>query len=89
MKTAYIILVLAVLLWKGYYAWQRGVRAYRKVRLEHDSLREYLLGNGATPWQSVRPFYRYALVRAIAPLRKQWLLWAVLALLGVLVVMMS
>lgn len=82
MMTCYLLLLLAVVLWKGYYAWQRGRKCYLQDRLHHDSLREYLLGNGATDWQSNLPFYRHALQRALLPLKSQWRLWLVLLLLG-------
>ena len=47
MKVFYLLVVLSVLLWKAYYAWLRGVNAYAKDRRDHNSLFEYLLGNGA------------------------------------------
>jgi len=84
MMTAYLILLLAVIVWKGYYAVQRAVRTYRKDCAEHDSLREYLLANGATRWQSLRPFCRHALVRAVVPLKSQWRLALVMLVLGLL-----
>lgn len=80
---AYLILLLAVVLWKGYYVWQRGWNTYCSDRKEHDSLREYLLGNGATPWQSQWPFIRHALVKASKPLLSQWRLWLALLALGI------
>ena len=58
MMTAYLVLLLAVVAWKGYLACRRGMKTYHNDRLMHDSLREYLLGNGATTWQSLWPFYR-------------------------------
>ena len=85
MKTFYIIVVLAVLAWKGYYACGRGMRTYRNDRQQHDSLREYLLANGATVHQSVWPFWRHALLRASLPMLSQWRLWLILLLLGLLV----
>ena len=85
MMNAYLILLLAVVLWKGYYAWRRGWSTYCSDRKEHDSLREYLLGNGATPWQSLRPFVNHALVRAFKPLVLQWRLWSALLALGVVI----
>ncbi|MBQ8064970.1 MAG: hypothetical protein IJ200_04860 [Prevotella sp.] len=85
MKIAYLILLLAVLAWKGFYVWQRGRNTYRRDRREHDTLREYLLGNGATRWQSLWPFYRHALLRAFRPLLSQWRLWTVMAVLGLLI----
>lgn len=61
MITAYVILVIAVVIWKGYLAWKRGMRTYRRDLEEHDSLREYLLGNGASRRESLRPFVNHAL----------------------------
>jgi hypothetical protein len=86
MKTLYLLLLLAVIAWKGYYAWRRGVNAYRKDLADHGSLREYLLGNGATDWQAHWPYYRHALLRALVPLKAQWRLWLLLLALGLLVV---
>lgn len=86
MITAYLTLVMAVVLWKGYFAWKRGWRTYCRDRQEHDSLREYLLGNGATKQQSLQPFYRHAVRRAFQPLMKQWRLWLILLVLGAIVV---
>ena len=83
MMTAYLVLLLAVVAWKGYLACRHN------DRLMHDSLREYLLGNGATTWQSLWPFYRHALQRAFLPLLSMWRLWLLLLLLGVLVVWLT
>ena len=80
------ILILALLSWKGYYAWKRGVNTWRHDRKEHDSLLEYLLGNGATERQALRPFLVHALERAFRPLLKQW---QVLAALAVLIVLLA
>ena len=87
MMTLYLIILFAVVVWKGYYAAMRAVKTYRKDRLEHDSLREYLLGNGATRWQSEWPFYRHALQRAVVPLKSQWRLWLAMLVLGLLVML--
>ena len=87
MTTAYLTLLLAVLGWKGWLAWRRGLATYRRDRREHDSLREYLLGNGATEWQSLQPFRRHALSRALKPMLSQWRLWLVMALLGIVVML--
>jgi len=86
MIKSYLILVMAVVLWKGYYAWKRGQRTYQRDRQEHDSLREYLLGNGATKQQSLMPFYRHAVLRALQPMMKQWRLWLILVILGAVVI---
>lgn len=64
MKTFLVLVVVAFLSWKGYFAGCRAVRSYQKDREEHDSLREYLVANGATTFQSLWPFYRHALQRA-------------------------
>ena len=89
MMTVYLIVLLAVVAWKGYYAWQRGQKTYRKDRQDHESLREYLLGNGATEWQARWPYYCHALERALFPLKSQWRLWLVLLLLGVIVALLT
>ena len=87
MLIAYLILVVALLAWKGYYAWLRGTNTWRRDRAEHDSLREYLLANGATKWQSMRPFWRHALQRAFRPMLAQWRLWAVVLVLGIIILL--
>jgi hypothetical protein len=56
MIISYLIIVLAVVAWKGYYAGLRAMKSYKQDREQHDSLREYLLANGATPFQSMCPF---------------------------------
>jgi len=89
MTTAYVILVLAVVLWKGYFAWKRGMRTYRRDLQEHDSLREYLLGNGASKRESVRPFVNHAVARALKPLCSQWRLLLILVVMGLLVVLLK
>lgn len=87
MRIFCLTILLLLLGWKGWHAWLRGQRAYRQDRQEHDSLREYLLVNGATTWQSLKPFYRHALTRALKPLAAQWRLFAVLLALGLLVLL--
>jgi hypothetical protein len=89
MMTLYIIILVAVLAWQGYYAWLRGSKTYRQDRQQHDSLREYLLGNGATKWQSLWPFWRHTLQRAFRPMLKKWQLWLVLLVLGGIVVLIG
>ena len=64
MKIFLVLVVVAFIAWKGYFAVRRAVRSYKKDREEHDSLREYLVANGATTFQSLWPFYRHALQRA-------------------------
>ena len=85
----YLILLLAIVVWKGFWAWKRGMSVYRKDRHDHDSLREYLLGNGATAWEARRPFIRHAMVRALKPLLPQWRLFLFLLVLGVLIFLFS
>ena len=85
MKAVYLILVLALLSWKGYYAWLRGRNAYQKDMVQYQSLREYLLGNGATVAEARRPFVKRAFLRAVKPMAKQWRLWAIVAVVGVLI----
>lgn len=85
MKTAYLILLLALVGWKGYYAWLRGRNAYRKDMEQFLSLHEYLLGNGATEKEARRPFVKRALRRAFVPLLNQWRLWAIVAIIGLLI----
>lgn len=89
MTTAYLLVTLGVLLWKAYHAWLRGRRCYDSDRRAHDSLREYLLGNGATTRQSLHPFVRHAMQRAFRPLTSQWRLLVVLTVLALLVPLVS
>ena len=88
MIISYLIIVLAVVAWKGYYASLRAMKSYQLDRQQHDSLREYLLANGATPFQSMWPFYRHALQRAFIPMATQWHLWGGLLLIGFLVLLL-
>lgn len=85
---SYLIIVLAVVVWKGYYASLRAMKSYQLDREQHDSLREYLLANGATPFQSLWPFYRHALQRAFVPMAAQWRLWGGLLLLGAVMMLL-
>ena len=89
MMKLYLLLLLTIVLWKGYWAWKRGRRTYLKDRQDHDSLREYLLGNGATVWEARRPFFNHALERALTPLLSQWRLFLFLVVLGVLIFLFS
>jgi ABC-type iron transport system FetAB permease component len=88
MITSYLVIVLAVVAWKGYYAFLRAMKSYKQDREQHDSLREYLLANGATPFQSMWPFYRHALQRAFIPMAAQWRLWGGLLLLGIVMLLL-
>ena len=83
----YLLLVLALVGWKGWHAWLRGRSAYQQDIQYHGSLLEYMLGNGATDWQSRRPFLRHALQRAFIPMARQWRFWLALIGLGVLVLL--
>ena len=85
MKLLYLIILIALVAWKGYYAWLRGRNSYRKDMEQYQSLREYLLGNGATEAEARRPFLKRALRRAYQPLLRQWRLWAVVVAVGLLV----
>ncbi|MBE6260401.1 MAG: hypothetical protein E7107_06185 [Prevotella sp.] len=85
MKTLYLIILLGLVAWKGYQAFLRGRNAYRKDVEQYWSLREYLLGNGATEAEARQPFLPRALRRAYQPLMKQWRLWAIVAAVGLLV----
>ena len=85
MKTAYLILLLALVGWKGYYAWLRGRRQWSQDMQQYQSLWEYLLGNGATLREARKPFIRRALSRAFVPMMKQWRLWAIVAVIGILI----
>ena len=85
MKTAYLILLLALVGWKGHYAWLRGRKQWTQDMQQYQSLLEYLLGNGATLKEARKPFIRRALRRAFMPMLKQWRLWAIVAAIGVLI----
>jgi hypothetical protein len=52
---------------------------------QYRGLREYLLGNGATMADARRPFVKRALLRAMKPMAKQWRLWAIVAVVGILI----
>ncbi|MBR1548364.1 MAG: DUF4230 domain-containing protein [Prevotella sp.] len=86
MKTILLIIIFAILLRKGYFAWLRGWHTYQADRTAHDSLHEYLLAGGATKWQARRPFLRHAAVRSLRPLARQWWL---LVLIVVAVVLLA
>ena len=85
MKALYLILLLALVAWKGYHAWLRGYRQYLKDCEKYQSLREYLLGNGATEAEVRRPFMKRAFQKACRPLLRQWRLWALVVLAGLLI----
>ncbi len=85
MITAYLLLLLGVILWKGYFALNRGIRSYQHDLTAYASFYEYQIGNGASHKQACRPFLLHALERALKPLLSQWRLFLILAILGVLV----
>ena len=85
MKIVYIIMVLALLSWKGYYAWLRGRNSYLKDMEQYRSLWEFLLGNVATLSDASSPFLKRSLRRALMPMVRQWRLWAIVAAIGILV----
>lgn len=85
MKTVYLIILLALVGWKGYHAWLRGRKSWTQDMQQYQSLWEYLLGNGATLQEARKPFIKRALSRAVVPMMKQWRLWAVVAVIGILI----
>jgi hypothetical protein len=85
MKTVYLIILLALLGWKGYYAWLRGRRQWMQDMQLYQSLWEYLLGNGAGVSEVRKLFVKRALQRAFMPMLKQWRLWTVVAAVGILI----
>ena len=85
MKTVYLILLLMLVGWKGYHAWLRGRIQWTQDMQQYQSLWEYLLANGATLREARKPFIKRALSRAFVPMMKQWRLWAVVAVIGILI----
>ena len=85
MKTVYLIILLALVGWKGYHAWLRGRKSWTQDMQQYQSLWEYLLGNGATLQEARKPFIKRALSRAFVPMMKQWRLWAIVAVIGILI----
>jgi len=85
MKTVYLILLVALVGWKGYYAWLRGRKQWLQDQQQYQTLCEYLLGNGETCRQLRHLFLKRAVVRALKPLQKQWRLWAVVVAVGILI----
>ncbi len=85
MKTVYLIILLALLGWKGYYAWLRGRRQWIQDMQQYQSLWEYLLGNGASVSEVRKLFVKRAQQRAFMPMLKQWRLWTVVAAVGILI----
>ena len=64
MKTVYLIILLALVGWKGYHAWLRGRKSWTQDMQQYQSLWEYLLANGATLQEARKPFIKRALLRA-------------------------
>lgn len=85
MKTLYLIILLGLVAWKGWLAFARGRRQWMSDMAQYRGLREYLLGNGATMADARRPFVNRALLRAMKPMAKQWRLWAIVVVVGVLI----
>ena len=85
MKTLYLIILLGLVAWKGWLASARGRRQWTSDMAQDRGLQEYLLGNGATMADARRPFVKRALLRAMKPMAKQWRLWAVVVVVGVLI----
>ena len=85
----YIILVVPFVAWKGWHAWRRGRNTYKQDAVQHASLCEYLLGNGATNWQARRPFLRHALQRAFIPIARQWRIWLALIGIGIIIIILN
>ena len=85
MKTLYLIILLGLVAWKGWLAFARGRRQWMSDMAQYRGLREYLLGNGATMADARRPFVKRALLRAMKPMAKQWRLWAIVVVIGILV----
>jgi hypothetical protein len=89
MKIAYLILLLALVGWKGWHAWLRGRRQWTQDMQLYQSLWEYLLGNGLAVSDVRNFFLKRALVRAFKPMLKQWRLWAIVAAIGLLVFLIN
>ena len=85
MKTLSLIILLGLVAWKGWLAFARGRRQWMSDMAQYRGLREYLLGNGATMADARRPFVKRALLRAMKPMAKQWRLWAIVVVVGVLI----
>ncbi len=85
MKTVYLILLLALVGWKGYHAWLRGSKSWHQDMQQYQSLWEYLLANGATLTEARKPFLKRAWRRAYKPMLRPWRLWAAVAVVGILI----
>jgi hypothetical protein len=85
MMTVYLILLAALVGWKGWKAWRRGRRQWLRDMTDYRGLWEYLLANGTPEREARRIFLRRAWLRAYRPLLRQWRLWLVVAVIGVVV----
>ena len=81
MKIVLLIILVALLAWKGYHAWRRGRKTYVRERQEYQSLWEYLMGNGTTGQEVRRMLLKRAFKRAVMPWLMQWRYWLLMAVL--------
>ena len=84
MRIFLFFILMALLSWKGYYAWKRGRKTYVQESRDYHSLWEYLVGNGATEGEAQQVFLGRACKRAFLPWLRQWRYWLVVGLLLVL-----
>lgn len=89
MMVAYLVLVLLLVAWKGYYVWLRWHNSYWKDMEQYRTLYEYLVANGTAESEARRIFVHRAANRAFRPLLRQWRLWLVVLLVGLLVALLS
>jgi putative ABC transport system permease protein len=73
-EPAYFIPVMSLLQAEALFVSRRGLSTYVLNRKEHQSLYEYLRGNGATELEALRPFVAKAMSRSIVPVLSQTLL---------------
>lgn len=73
-KASYFLPVMAVLQADALYLCRRGMTAFTMNLHRHGSLQEYLLANGVSQREALRPFYAQAVKRAMAPVLSQLLL---------------
>lgn len=66
--------VVTMMVAEALFVCRRGLAFYILNSRQHESLGEYLLGNGASVWQSRLPFVMQAVKRAFAPVMVQLLL---------------
>ena len=84
----FFIPVMTMLQADTLFVCRKGLTAFVLNRREHDSLHEYLEGNGATPTEALKPFVARAIRRAYTPLLSQLLLVAVVFVPSLLVGML-